>query len=377
MEANELRQEKIIPISRKGQSTFTRVVKYMGMRVLTLFVTVVIGVFLTVMIANMGGYVDEIRRNEIQEDVRIQANLNPAVRMLAPDAKLAWMQEQIHQGEITAGLDKPFMVRAVSFMSDALTLDLGRALKMNSDSGSQQVRDIILERLPATLVLFGSSTLILFFVQISIALTLSRHYGSFWDKVFITLAPTSSIPAWFYGIFLILLFASFLKILPFGGMVAAPPPKNPVDYALSLLQHMALPLLALTLNSVFLAVYTWRTFFLIYSTEDYVEMAKAKGLPSRALERDYIMRPTLPTIITNFALGLLYVITGAPIMESIFNWPGLGQTTVRAIGLFDSPVIIGSTVIFAYLLAITVLLLNLTYVIIDPRVKLGRGGAQA
>jgi peptide/nickel transport system permease protein len=157
-------------------------------------------------------------------------------------------------------------------------------------------------------------------------------------------------------------------------MVAAPPPETPVGYFLSLLEHMILPLVALTLNSLFLAVYTWRTFFLIYATEDYVEMAKAKGLTSRAIERRYVLRPTLPTIITNFALGLLYVISGAPIMETIFLWPGLGQTTVRAIGQFDSPVIIGSTIIFAYMLAITVFLLNLIYALVDPRVKIGGQG---
>ena len=103
-------------------------------------------------------------------------------------------------------------------------------------------------------------------------------------------------------------------------------------------------------------------------------MAKAKGLTSRAIERRYVMRPTLPTIITNFALGLLYVISGAPIMETIFLWPGLGQTTVRAIGQYDSPVIIGSTIIFAYMLAITVFLLNLIYALVDPRVKIGGQG---
>jgi peptide/nickel transport system permease protein len=71
------------------------------------------------------------------------------------------------------------------------------------------------------------------------------------------------------------------------------------------------------------------------------------------------------------------VIGGAPIMETIFLWPGLGQTTVRAIGQYDSPVIIGSTVIFAYMLAITVFVLNLVYVLIDPRVKVGTGGSQS
>ena len=96
-------------------------------------------------------------------------------------------------------------------------------------------------------------------------------------------------------------------------------------------------------------------------------MAKAKGLTSRDIERRYILRPTLPTIITSFALLLIALWTGAPIFETVFNWPGLGRTLFQAIGLFDTPVIVGSTVIYAYLLAITVFLLDFIYALVDPR----------
>jgi peptide/nickel transport system permease protein len=128
---------------------------------------------------------------------------------------------------------------------------------------------------------------------------------------------------------------------------------------------------------LFLTIYNWRTFFLIYSSEDYVEMAKAKGLSSREIERRYILRPTLPTIITSFALTLIGLWTGAIILETVFNWPGLGRALFQAIGLFDTPVIVGSTVIYAYLLAITVFVLDLFYAIVDPRVKVGGDGSRA
>jgi peptide/nickel transport system permease protein len=137
---------------------------------------------------------------------------------------------------------------------------------------------------------------------------------------------------------------------------------------------MALPTLAIGLNGVAYSIYANRTFFLIYSSEDYVEMAKAKGLTSRDVERKYILRPTLPTIITSFAFLLIGVWTGAPIFEGVFNWPGLGKTTLIAAGLFDTPVIVGTTVIFAYLLAITVFLLDFVYALVDPRVKIGSEG---
>jgi peptide/nickel transport system permease protein len=355
----------------KREGTFLRVARYTSMRLVVLLFTVVVGVFLTILIANMGGYVDTIQRADIRETVTQAAVLNPAIRMLPPEERNKWMEEQIRLREKRLGLDKPFMVRTTRFLGNALVLNLGRSAQMTSASGSKTVRLILLERLPSTLVLFATSNLLLFFTELFIGLSLSRRYGSFWDKFFVAMAPTSAAPAWFYGIFLILIFAALLKILPFGGMVEAPPPSNPLDYALSLLKHMILPLLALTISNIFLATYSNRTFFLIYSSEDYVEMAKAKGLTSRDVERRYVLRPTLPTIVTTFALGLIGVWMGAPILETVFNWPGLGRQLFMAVGLYDIPVIVGETVLFAYLLAITLFLLDFVYALVDPRVKVG------
>ncbi len=356
-----------------GSSTLMRVFKYTSVRLVALFFTVVVGVYLTILIANMGGYVDEIRRGDIRESVSLRIMADPALRDLDPDDRTRYMEEQIRLAEERLGLDRPFILRSLAYLGNALTLNLGRAENMTSDSGSRQVRLILLELLPATLVLFATENLILFFVGIFAALALSRKYGSLMDRAIIALAPTSSAPGWFYGIFLILIFAALLGVLPFGGMVAAPPPANKIEYALSLGKHMILPVSALLISAMFLTIYNWRTFFLIYSSEDYVEMALAKGLSSREIERRYVLRPTLPTIITTFALSLIALWTGAIILETVFNWPGLGRTTFRAIGLYDTPVIVGSTVIYAYLLAITLFLLDIVYAVVDPRVRIGEG----
>ncbi|MBN2387785.1 MAG: ABC transporter permease [Anaerolineales bacterium] len=339
-----------------------------------LFLTVVVAIFLTIMIANMGGYVDQIRRGEIRENVNQRAIQNPAIRNLEPAERQAWIATNVAIEEDRLGLNDPFIVRTANYMSNALSLNLGRSQYLASDSGSRQVRLIILERLPTTLVLFGTANLLLFFFQLFAALALSRKYGSFWDRVIIALTPLNAAPGWFYGIFLILIFAAIFRILPFGGMVDAPPPANRWLYALSLMEHMILPIMALAISGSFIAIYYQRTFFLIYSSEDYVEMAKAKGLPSKDIERRYVLRPTLPTIITQFLLGLVFVWTGAPIFETIFEWPGLGRTLFQAVGLYDTPVIVGSTVLFAYILALTVFLLDFIYVLVDPRVKIGGGG---
>ena len=372
-------QPEVVPVkkTKRQAGAFSRVMRYTLLRVFTLFVTVVIGIYLTILIANMGGYVDQIQRGQIREDVQQLARNDPSFKSLTAEQRTTRMEDMIRLREKRIGLDQPFAIRSFRFLSNALTLNLGWAQNMTSDSGSRQVRNIMLERLPPTLLLFASSNILLFIFSVLIALSLSRRYGSTFDRIIISLAPTGSAPGWFYGIFLIVIFASFFRILPYGGMVSAPPPENQFDYFLSLIEHMALPVLAITLSTIFLNAYNWRTFFLIYSSEDYVEMAKAKGLNSRMLEQRYILRPTLPTIISTFALTLISLWTGAPILEGVFNWPGLGRTLLQAVGQYETPVIVGSTVIFAYLLAITVFLLDFVYALVDPRVKVGGGSKHA
>jgi len=372
MEMDDTPQEE----TKTGFEVFSRVAKYSIVRLVMLFLMVLIGVYLTILVANMGGYVDEMRRGFIQEmvSVAIFADESAEMKRMTPEEKNRLIEQQVALAEKRLGLDKPFVIRSFGFLQNAITLNLGRADLMISDSGSKTVRLILLERLPPTLVLWGLANIMLFFMSLFFALFLSRRYGSLIDKLIIALAPTSSAPAWFYGLFLILIFAAIFQILPFGSMVDAPPPESPVMYALSVGKHLILPVSAIIFSAVFLNAYNWRTFFLIYSSEDYVEMAKAKGLSDREIERRYVLRPTLPTIITSFALILISLWTGAIILETVFNWPGLGRALYRAIGLYDTPVIVGSTVIYAYLLAITVFLLDFVYALVDPRVRIGGKG---
>jgi peptide/nickel transport system permease protein len=366
--------ESPLPVAtpkKEHDSTLIRVAKYMSVRLITMVFTVILGLYLTILIANMGGYVDQIRRGEIRDFVQQQVRNDAAMKNLSATQRSKIIEDRIASAEKRLGLDRPFAIRSFAFLRNAVTLNLGFAEFITADNGSRMVKNIVLERLPSTLMLFGATNILLFFGTLFAALSLSRSYGSRLDRFIIAMSPMSAAPAWFYGIFLIVIFAAYLHVLPFGGMVDVPPPNNRVDYALSMLKHLTLPALALALNQVAFAIYNNRTFFLIYSSEDYVEMAKAKGLPARDVERKYILRPTLPTNITNFAFLLIGIWGGAPIFEGVFNWPGLGRTQLVAAGLFDTPVIVGTTVIFAYLLAITVFLLDFVYALVDPRVKIG------
>lgn len=353
---------------------FQRLLKYAAVRGVLIVLTVAISVYVTVVIATMGGYMDKIQRAQIKEQVGAAIQGNEELRRL-PQAEFRKIYDQmIAVQEKQYGLDRPWIERSFRYLANAVTLQLGRSEKILSDTGSGEVRRIILERIPATLTLILTAQLILFFTALATALYLSRRYGSPLDRAVVALSPTSAAPAWFYGIFLILFFASLLRVLPYGGMVATPPPKETGAYVLSVLRHLILPVSAWFIGGIFQSVFYWRTFFLINSSEDYVEMAKAKGLPPRALERKYVLRPTLPPVITSFGLMLIGSWTGAIILETVFSWPGLGRLMFQAIGQSDPPVIVGSTVIYAYLLGITVFLLDLLYAALDPRVKLGVSG---
>ncbi len=363
-------QEQSTAPKRKA-STFSRVAKYTALKMVSIFFSVIVAVYLTILIANMGGYVDQIVRGQIREFIGQQLRADQNYQQMDPTEKNAFFLAQVERAEKRYGLDKPFVLRSFGFLWDAIRLDFGTAQLMASDTGSRQVRLIILDRLGPTLLLVGTANLFLFFGSIALALMLSRSYGSFWDKLIITFSPTSSAPSWFYGLFLILIFAAVLKWLPFGGMIDSPPPRTQWGYILNVGKHLILPTAAIISSSIFISIYNWRTFFLIYSSEDYVEMAKAKGMSDRDIQYRYILRPTLPTIITSFALLVIALWTGLILTEGVFQWPGLGRTFITAIGLYDTPVIVALTIIYAYLLALTVFVLDFVYALVDPRVKIG------
>jgi peptide/nickel transport system permease protein len=344
-------------------------VSYIIRRSIVLFATVVVATYLTIVIVNIGGYLDVITKAQMREEIAQMVKGNPTYRRLTPEEQEKIIEEMYELKIKELGLDQPFLIRSIIYLKNGLLLDFGKSQYLTSDSGSKDVKLIILERLPATVLLFTTLTIVNFIIHTAFGLYLSRRRGSLFDKVVVSLAPTSVIPGWLYGIVLILIFASYLRILPYGGIVDAPPPENPFAYALSVLKHMILPMLSWIVAGFFMGIYGSRTFFLLFSSEDYVTMGKAKGISEKDLLYRYIFRPTLPPIITGLALGLIGSWGGAIITETVFSWPGLGRLTYEAISAMDAPVIVATTIIYAYLLAATVLVLDALYSYLDPRIR--------
>jgi peptide/nickel transport system permease protein len=347
-----------------------KIIQFTAKRLFWLFFTVVMGTYLAILIANGGGKMDVVRKTQCLEESMLRCSNDAIHNHRTPEERQLCTDAQVAQCHVRLGLDQPFIERSFYHLLTALTLDLGRAEKLHSDSGSKQVRNILIERLPSTLLLSGTASLLLFFISIQAALYLSRHYDSFLDKTVVALAPTSIAPAWLYGIFLLLIFAGQFSILPWGGMVDNPPPLGWLAYSISIATHLLLPIAAIISASIFFSIYAWRTFFLIYSSEDYVEMAKAKGLPNSLIQQRYILRPALPPIITDFSFMLISLWEGSMVLETVFNWPGLGRLLFQAIGNVDIPVIIGTVVIYGYLLAFTTFFLDIVYAMVDPRVRI-------
>ena len=207
-----------------------------------------------------------------------------------------------------------------------------------------------------------------------IALFLSRRYGSLLDRLIVALAPTSAAPSWFYGMFLILIFAAILPLVSLrrhGSNAAAP------GDACLRPQCPQAPGPSRKLDR------DQRDLLLHLLVADVFSHLLQRGLRGDGQgERAFLGGHRAPlhlaadaaTIITSFALDDHPLVDGIDRAGAVFNWPGLGQLIYRAIGSFDAPVIVGSVVVYAYLLALTVFVLDIVYAIIDPRVKVGAGG---
>jgi len=275
------------------------------------------------------------------------------------------------------GIDKPWYVRLPQLIYRLLALDLGNSRTLQSSWGSNKISDLILDRLPNTIILTTTGISLTALVGIWIGLYIGSNIGGRADRVVSILSAISyALPLWFVSLVLILLLAYAPKILwgiqifPPGGMVSIPPPKDPVAYFLDVLWHLALPLIASFI--VFFGGWAYSTRNIVFnvSQEDFVNFARAKGLPEGVVRRRYILRPSLPPILTNLILSLAFSISGYIITERVFNWPGMGSLYYDAIRALDEPVIFALTYVFTLVYIVARFVLEILYIVVDPRIRL-------
>lgn len=363
------------PQVRPG-STWRNVSLYVLRRTALLIVTVVTAVYLTIVIANFGGFVDTMIASSIEEQVGFMM-MGDWNRDLPPDERLAAAEALIASMKDARGLNQPFILRTARWLGDALTLNWGppeRARSYGVNVTGLDVRGVILQNLSRTLLVFGLSNVLLFGFAVWFALVLSRRHGGRLDRLVILLSPISSAPAWVIGI---LVGVFLLRVFGFspGGAIDAWPGEGGVEFQLNyfmvVLRNLLIPFIAVFLAGFFQSAYVWRSFFQVYRNEDYVDLAYAKGLRNGRIDRYYVIRPALPALITSFALLLAMLWQEMIALEAFFNVQGLGRLFVQALNSHDTPMIVAIVTMFAYLLAIIVFILDILYILVDPRVRIG------
>ncbi|MBS7635188.1 ABC transporter permease [Candidatus Bathyarchaeota archaeon] len=261
------------------------------------------------------------------------------------------------------GLDKPLLEQLVVYLSGVIRGDLGYSFFRN-----KPVSEVILERVPATLLLILPSACASIVVGTLIGAYLAKRPGSKLDSTVSTFSSILySVPVFWLGLILLIIFAFGLKLFPSSGMV------SPIgEYAGSvtdMLQHLFLPSLTLFLTDVPIFIRTARASVIEIMREDFITTFKAMGLKENAVLYKHALRNALLPTVTIAGMLLGFLLTGAVLVETVFGWPGLGRTTYEAIYMRDYPLIMGIFVFSSIVFISITLVVDIVYAFLDPRVK--------
>ncbi|MCK4518485.1 MAG: ABC transporter permease [Candidatus Omnitrophica bacterium] len=264
------------------------------------------------------------------------------------------------------GLDKPVIIQYGGWLKRIVTLDFG-----DSFIDDRPVIEKIKERLPATLILQISALILIFSLALPIGVMSAVKQNSFFDKattflVFIGFAT----PTFWLALLLMRFFGFQLEWLPISGMS----PWYAQDYSLSrrildLLWHLILPLFTLAFTGLAgISRYT-RYSMLEVIRQDYIRTARAKGLKENKIIYHHALKNALLPVITILGLTLPALIGGSFIFETIFAWPGMGRLMYTAILQYDYPVVMGVGIISVFLTLIGILISDILYAVVDPRIR--------
>jgi peptide/nickel transport system permease protein len=339
-------------------------------RTISLGAVLVIVLVLLVLTLGATGYSDRILGAQVGEELRgLRTSLSQTIN--DPEDVEVAVEARRTELEASYGLDRAWYERLPGVVAQVLVFDLGEARSIRAANGSNDVGDIIAERLPRTVLLLTTSLLLTAAIGLALGVWLSTRAGSRVDRIVSYVAAiTNGLPAWWAGILLILVFSFWLRILPSGGMYSTPPPEDGLGSFLDLLRHALLPILTLVLVSVGPSIYVIRTLTLDVALQDHVTVARAKGLPECLIRRRHILRVAAPPIVTGLILGLAASLGGAILIETVFAWEGMGQLYFKTFsGQPDEAIIIGLTFMFTLVYVAARLLLEVLYVFLDPRVR--------
>jgi ABC-type dipeptide/oligopeptide/nickel transport system permease component len=251
------------------------------------------------------------------------------------------------------GLDRPLAVQYLTWMGRLLRGDLGRSYHQQ-----RPVTEVIADRFPATVRLALAATVVAVGLGLGAGALAAMRPGGALDNAVMTAAVLGiSTPVFWLGMMLTLVFAVSLDWLPVSG------------YGDGDLAHLVLPALTLgALHTGTIARMT-RSSLLEVVRLDYIQTARAKGLAEPVVLGKHALRNALIPVVTVIGIGLADLLVGAPLTETVFAWPGLGRMLVAAVGQRDLPVVMGAVLVFAVIYVAGNLLVDLAYLLIDPRTR--------
>ena len=260
------------------------------------------------------------------------------------------------------GLDRPVPQRYVEWLAGAVRGDLGTSLLTN-----EPVTTRIGDRLPNTLTLAGSALLISILIGIPIGVLQAVRRGKLSDHLLsLATAIGLSVPVFWLGIVLILVFAVSLHVLPSAGVTSAGS-----DTIADRLVHLVLPAVALATTILPTVVRFTRSSTIEVLDEDYVRTARSKGLRSSTVMRRHALRNALIPVVSAVGALVPRLLGGTVVTEVVFGWPGMGRLALEAAQGRDYPLVTGLTVVVAAIAVLASLVVDIAYTRIDPRVRLG------
>lgn len=325
----------------------------------TLFITVIL----------LGSTFDKLQKESIRNQVVEEVNQG-TLKFESSGERSSYINNQTQFRSKIAGLDQGSLSPSnlIHRIISVMTLDLGRSQFFTTDYGSSNVKDIIFEKVPKTILLFTTATICVTIIGIFLGTYVAGKEGSWWDKSNSIFAIFSnSFPSWWVAMLMILLFAYTLHIFP----ARATPLSSPSDptYVLDLLYHMALPLITLIIVSFGAWAYIVRYFLINILNEDFIHAKRTMGISRRRILYSHALRNAGPPIATAVGLALAASFGGAIITEAVFDWPGMGKLYYDAIGVLDVPIIIGLTFVSTIIFLVTIFITDISYTLLDPRVK--------
>ncbi len=311
---------------------------------------------------------EKVQRSQILEAVRAESR---GLKNMTGEQIMNWRRLREKELIEQYSLDRPLVERVLNSAFRVLTFRYGRAITMKSNKGSQEVLDIIGEAIPRSILLFTTAFIFNASFGLILGLKKAQKPGKRLDKVTsLFYLILTGLPTWWLAMLVIFFFVYIMPLFPSGGLNSTPMPTG-FMFIIDRLYHMALPLLTLVALGFWGWAFTIRNIVLSTLQEDFIMSARARGIPERKVLLGHTLRTSAPPIVTLIFLSFLSSMFGQIIFEGIFSWPGLGNLYWISVQQNDIPVLMGDLAISTGIYQLGLVLLDLTYGFLDPRIKVG------